>query len=252
MFYYISTGSQTKMYTLRQRYEDVICGRRVVRDDYIQNLSTDVDKASEKARLIAGDHLDLGDLEPLEEIRRRDSVEVKKILAEKEAQDERLRRDRMEEHLSLIAAGVFPFGIFRNERISTCPSSYALTWIRMELTADDYSPMLILQDAIKEAFPQLINLPVPTGDYVGTIGKRQQFVATCAASFSFETYYGWSSIVKFVTDSGELLVYMGSGNVQDEIGQKYFFAAGVKSHEVYEGEPQTKITRITKMRACHI
>ncbi len=56
--YYVSTGAQTKMYTLRQQFEEKVwfkldCGKAestiVVRDWYVQNLSTDKKQAVERA-----------------------------------------------------------------------------------------------------------------------------------------------------------------------------------------------------------
>lgn len=66
--YYISTGEQTKMYTLRHTYTERVSwggyggqpnSRMVRRNYYVQNLSTNKEKAIEKAREITGETLEI-------------------------------------------------------------------------------------------------------------------------------------------------------------------------------------------------
>ena len=84
------------------------------------------------------------------------------------------------------------------------------------------------------------------GLYYGEIKKRVKNVnVTCVAKFSYEGFYGWVSIHKMITDSGELLVYRGSssGLELDEY-ESGTIAFTPKEHTEYEGVKQTMILRI--------
>ncbi len=75
-------------------------------------------------------------------------------------------------------------------------------------------------------------------------GRQKDVKVTCVATFGFEGYYGWQSIVKFITATGELLMYMGSGDVSCRKGEECLIDFGVKDTEVYKNTHQTKIQRV--------
>ena len=254
--HYISTGELTRMYTLRVRYMDTASiegeSYNFERDEYIRNLSID----SQRAKAAAEEHLSnmygennytlsLEELPSLEEIRRGEN-DARRIAREaREAELDIIRNQELEIKLDKIAGGVWPFGIYRDEPFENARNSYILYWINLDET-DTVTDLLA--QVLRKKFPQLSNMPEPNGAYYGEEKSREEFTATCIARFSFEGYYGWVDVIKFVKDSGELLMYMGSGNVECDLADTVTFTATVKSHEEYDGEAQTKIQRITKLK----
>lgn len=78
--------------------------------------------------------------------------------------------------------------------------------------------------------------------YVGTVGKREHFVATLVRSHGFENEWGVQFIHKFIDAEGHILVWKTATELTDG---KYALRATVKAHEEYAktGELQTVITR---------
>ena len=71
---------------------------------------------------------------------------------------------------------------------------------------------------------------------------------TLIESFSFYGDFGITYVLKFVKDSGELLMYMGSAYQEVDLGKSYTFKATVKGHEEYKNEKQTKVARIANLQ----
>lgn len=256
--YYISTGELTRMYTLRVRYMDTaVCegeSYKFERDEYIKNLSIDSQKAKDSAKAwldaVRGEGkytLSTSELPSLEEIRRGEDDARRIAREEREAELERQYQDRLHAQVQTIHHGHWPFGVWQGEEFNRAPNSYILFWINLE---EPEGTATVLQEVLKKRFPALADMPKPNGEYYGTEGTREEFTATCIAIYGFEGYYGWTNIIKFVKDSGELLVYMGSGNVDVDLADTVTFTAGIKAHEEYDGEKQTKIQRITKLRGA--
>jgi len=253
--YYISTGEQTKMYTLRVRYPEKVFTPEgsftITRDYYVRNLSIDKEKAEVKAKDIVsrldGKFVD-STLESLEEIRRRTSEEVEaaRLASEKEAQErfEERERQRREDAFDKISRKVWPFGQCHTEAFENAPDSYILYFLSLD--SEDDVILQSLQEALKNVFPHLIKLPEPNGEYYGEVKKREDFNVTPIARFSFDGFYGTVYIEKFVKDTGELIVYKGSAPTGLDLGLPATFKATIKSHEEYKDENQTFVQRIAK------
>ena len=286
-YYYISSGAKNMMHTLRCVYTDskYVEGESVdfERDYYVCNLSTDFDVAIEKAKMYAGDKFREGASFSLEEIYRRTQEEMALAAAEaaknaaiREAEEEENNRVFRRDAYTKIADGDFPFGMYRNYSFETAPESYIKFMGTVEVEEGKSGfVMKFLQKVLKKKFPDLF-LPMPeaNGEYYGTPKKREDMVATVVASFGFESFYGYTNVVKFVKDSGELLVYMGTtmpgfevqkttvyleGTADEyeyttnefegvKIGKTYQFKATVKEHSEYKGEKQTKIQRLAGVK----
>ena len=196
--YYISTGALTAMYTLRaQWYENaVIEGENVSieRDNYIRNLSTDGDTAALKANAMG--YAVTAPLFDLNEIKRRRSDHIARLVKEREDADEIDRVAKEQRLVDLIKDGRFPFGKFGDKKFEAADRGYIMYWLK------------------------------------------------------YNGFYGWVSIVKIILDTGEMVVYQGTGNLALPNGDSFaegdvlIFDCTVKSHEVYDGEIQTKVQRL--------
>lgn len=250
MSYYISSGAKTMMYTLRQRYTEERSTAEgvmtVERDEYSVNLSTDYNKAVAKARGMVGDKLCLTGEFSLEAIRRREQAEIeaRELCVAEDAERERL--GRIEAGLQKVEDGLWPFGQFYNKEFKEADSGYIQYFGNIKIEEADPVPEL-LKKMLRKIFPELF-LPIPTanGKHYGKEGSREAFVATVVERFTFETFYGCSTILKMVKDSGELLLYMGGAAPEGDKGQTFSFNATIKEHGEYEKEKQTKIQRIAK------
>ena len=110
-----------------------------------------------------------------------------------------------------------------------------------------------LVETLKAQYPEYVRiLQLKANDeYFGTVKTRyKSLVGTIIADFGYVGFYGWVSIVKIILDSGELVVYQGTGNLllpnddSADVGDVVTFDATVKSHEVYNEEIQTRIQRL--------
>ncbi len=106
-----------------------------------------------------------------------------------------------------------------------------------------------IQKALAIAFPTLLNLPKPNGEYIGVPKQRLTFTATVVESFGFEGFYGWTTVKKYVASTGESLTYMGGGSAPGDLGDTVTFKGTVKKHEEYKGEASTYIMRPTEVKA---
>lgn len=256
--YYISSGEKNMMYTLRRRFDEWVSmsssdSVMITRDNYVRNLSIDANKAIEKAKLFIKDGAILlsnsDNLEDLEEIRRRESEEIKKERERREAQYEIERESRNNNYQNtIIYEQKMPFGVHCGKIINTLPKGYLLFWIEFD-NEDDDVVIDCLQKYIISHFPELANIPKPNGNYIGNPKERMKFTATLVASFGFDGYYGWVNIAKFVTETGESLTYMGGNDIDLDIGDKMTFKATIKKHEEYKGEASTYINRIKEIKS---
>ena len=94
--------------------------------------------------------------------------------------------------------------------------------------------------------------------YVGTVGKRQEFeIAECSLVTSWETQFGMTYLYKFVDTDGNVLVWFASGAfghwTDDGVGSVCRFVeetdvrrikATVKAHNERDGIRQTVINRV--------
>lgn len=266
--YYISHGQKCKMHTLRETYTvkvfrgDSLNGGYVLEhyDHYVCNLSTDEEKAKAKAEEIVGKPVAFHSHD-LDEITRRTSEEkaaYDEALAAKRIQEQKVRQAaRNKEGLDELNAGRWPFGQMKGYKFEEAKDSYIAYFANQELQEETPENIVFntLVSKLQEKFPHLLksNLPDSNGLYFGEIGKRQEIKATLVEYFSFEGFYGLTRVYKFIAESGESIVYMGSGflSVDDsaiEVGKVYSFSAGIKEHSEYKEEKQTKIQRITKLK----
>lgn len=81
--------------------------------------------------------------------------------------------------------------------------------------------------------------------HLGTVGEKHDF-GTVVVDFvrTIEGYYGETTLTKFLTQEGDLLVWFRSGNKTDLTqGQSIKLSGKVKKHDAYNGRKQTVLTR---------
>lgn len=84
-------------------------------------------------------------------------------------------------------------------------------------------------------------------EWVGEPKQRTEFDVTLEFRRTFEGYYGLTTLMKFVTDEGNILTWFTSSPADLTAGEKARIKATIKEHDEYDGEKQTKVTRVTVM-----
>ena len=250
--YYLGTGEKTMMYTLRvQWFEKVMFeGEHVTleRDSYIQNLSTNKHSAVQKAAEM-GYTIELP-LFDLEEIRRNDAEKIVRLREERELKEETERIAKEDALISIIKLGKFPFGKFREQNFEEADTSYIIYWLKSD-PQDSVTRSLVSMLRVK--FKNLVKIldMKANGEYFGNPKTRYQNIkGTIIEKFSFMGFYGWNTVMKVISETGELLVYKGAGNLEmpngdyPEIGDIITFAGTVKEHSQWKDENQTMVQRV--------
>lgn len=80
------------------------------------------------------------------------------------------------------------------------------------------------------------------GEYVGVVGKRQEFTVTIERVIKFENQFGVTKFHIMKDAADNTLVWYASNNHLEE-GEEYTLKATVKEHKEYEGIYQTVLTR---------
>jgi hypothetical protein len=93
--------------------------------------------------------------------------------------------------------------------------------------------------------------------HLGTVGKRETWTATLDFVTGYETAYGYTTVLKFLTDDGVPFTWKASGNPgpgRDDVGKRYSVKGTVKSHGEYKGAKQTLVTRcvVTEIQAVKV
>ena len=81
--------------------------------------------------------------------------------------------------------------------------------------------------------------------HLGTVGDKHEFGSVIVDFVrTIDGYYGQTTLTKFLTQEGDLLVWFRSGHKTDLIqGQELKLSGKVKKHDDYKGRKQTVLTR---------
>jgi hypothetical protein len=80
-------------------------------------------------------------------------------------------------------------------------------------------------------------------EWIGTEGKRENFVLTFKACFSFSSYYGVTHFNHFEDASGNKVLWKASVDCDFTKDQTYTILGTVKKHGEYKGTKQTELSR---------
>lgn len=263
-YHYISSGEQTKMYTLRHKFDEVVWFKGengkaessiVERDWHIRNLSIDADKALEKAKALG--YNVVKPTHTLEEITRnkaRSSEEVEAAKLAKEERDLTTQRMKLEGEIDAIKDGMFPFGKYAFtpfvDVLRLEGAGYIAHFMKEGKRTGATSTMKFMSEYLIANFTEIASYTFykSSEQYFGEVGgKYKSIPVTVVGRFSFESFYGYTTVVKFLTNDGELLTYMGSSPISTDNGDKLTINFTVKQHLDYRGEKQAKIIRIKSL-----
>ena len=81
-------------------------------------------------------------------------------------------------------------------------------------------------------------------EWVGEIGDRiKKLPVTLIGVYGFNGKYGYSQVVKFMTEEGNLLTWFTAVNITVEKGEKCFLSGTIKKHDTYKDQKTTIVTR---------
>jgi hypothetical protein len=89
-----------------------------------------------------------------------------------------------------------------------------------------------------------------TSKFFGTVGEKVTFKATIISLKELESQWGLTTLVKFVTDEGNVGVWFASGSVSDEwdTDETVELKGTIKAHQNYQGLNQTVLTRMKMVK----
>lgn len=248
----ISYGADVKMYTLRVTYQE----RRWTRgeggesvsyihfgNDYITNLSTDPDKAIEKAKVRAAEYgfqLDIsGARMTLDEIVRRNSEEEaanKKALEAAYFEEERLKAIEIEKYNTVkITEGLFFKGKYAG---STPREVFDLDPSYVEWASKN-------MDSVHQKIIELADvLPKYTNEFVGEEGDTIEITVTLMNAFWTSGMYP-TLMNKCVDADGNRINFFSQAKWVKELedGDTFTIKGTIKEHSTYCGENSTIIGR---------
>lgn len=240
---YIDSGMKNGFYTLR--VESMCNGYH--RDSYLRNLSTDPDKAEQKARayfdrVYGPDCLDV----------------VFDGWADFNLTDWGTALQPWErEQLKAIDAGLWPFGKYKGQPIHEAPDSYLIFWaqkapegpvlpslIELCRSIADERGLVAKYEERRAAIAAQKAADAEVSQHVGTVGERRDWELIVRHVLRFETDFGWMYIHLMVDNAGNVVVGKFSKALAgaDE-GKRIRIKATVKSHGEREGVKQTVVNR---------
>lgn len=93
--------------------------------------------------------------------------------------------------------------------------------------------------------------PRPVSQFVGTIGKREEFTLTLKKIFLSEGAFGTTKIHFWEDLTGNKLTWFSTSGSDFEEGNTYVVKATPKKHEAYKGTDQTLINRVVLVKAVN-
>lgn len=84
----------------------------------------------------------------------------------------------------------------------------------------------------------------PASEYVGVVGKREEFKLVYVGEYSFSTSFGYATIYRFRNGENNNVVWMSANRIDFVVGNEYDVVGSVKKHEIYRDEKQTSLTRV--------
>lgn len=234
MDYYIASGEKNAMFTLRKQ--------SAYTDNYICNLSTDLEKARAKA------------IDFFARIQNRFSDGAHTLDLES-APELFIRRGKLSaaDTLNLLAIerDVFPFGKFKNEKITGAEAQYLLYWADHK-NEDNSEVVAALSAACMGVALEMGYIAqrnerraVQNGidsqsDFIGDIGDKLKLEGVIESVYKKSSEYGLTYDHK-IRSGDNIIKYFGSkclGIAGDNIN----FTAKVKAHEEYNGIKRTAVS----------
>lgn len=247
--YFISSGRKNAMYTLRVERR----GGEYTSDNYICNLSTDPDKAEEKAR----EYYD----RMVDRLNKSDTLEmVFQGFADFDLFERRGKLSVYDtEKLEMVEQGIMPFGKHKGKVIADLPMYTILWWadqVAGENNGDVFQAvcsycMGVALDkgyiAKREEIRKERDEINAKSNFIGEPKQRLEMkgVVEQVISLGFTQVSYYTEVEKFLTKirvGDDVVVYFGN-NIAEK-GDEITFKATVKEHSEYNGVKQTTVQRV--------
>lgn len=254
---YISSGRKNGFYTLRS----ATTSAHYTSDNHLRNLSTDPDKAEEKAKAY------------FDRVYGKDCVDVFFAgFADFDLTPWGAGLQPWErEQFSMIECGEWPFGKFKGQGIKDAPDSYLLYWSQQTVEADKTDRRVA--NALIEVCRSVVDargltskfeerraareaqkaLDAQVSNHIGEVGKRLDLRLTVRGSTRFETMYGWTYIYFMADDAGNVVIGKFSNPLKQDIDSQQWYEirqddvvvvkATIKDHGERDGVKQTVVQR---------
>lgn len=86
--------------------------------------------------------------------------------------------------------------------------------------------------------------PASTSEWIGDIGEKLcDVVVTLVSVYGFEGRYGFSQVVRFETEEGNVLTWFTGVDIKVKVGESCLLTGTVKKLDEYKGEKTTVMTR---------
>lgn len=254
---FLSTGDKTAMYTLReyglamgvdmkgQRYE-------FMTTFYIQNLSTDKEKALAKgAEISANINLPFkanADFD-LNEIKRKSREAAEQERADAEAYEQERRVKATQDYTNALGEGVMLAGKYTGDEVEKVGEQDVeyLQWFAGQAVDIDYYSKF--HATAKIAAKWLEENPQPISEFQGEVGDTLIFsgIVTKALEMNGQFY---TVLYRFKTATGNIITTFTTAKAFDEVqvGDELTISAKVKAHEhsPYELQDNDKVTVVAR------
>ncbi|UIW11624.1 MAG: hypothetical protein [Enterobacter phage ENC7] len=252
--YFISSGAKNAMYTLRVERR----GGGFTSDNYICNLSTDPDKAEEKAR----EYFD----RMVDRLNQTDTFQmVFQGFADFDLFERRGKLSVQDtENLELLEQGIMPIGKRKGEVIADMPMYTILWWADQCKENGNDSPVfqaicaycmgvaldkdyIAKREEIRAEWEAERQAKIAAAQYIGEIGKRMEMSGTVekVISLGYTQVSYYTEVERFMTKinvDGNVVIYYGNKIVEE--GDVIRFKATPKLHNEYKEVKQTIVQRV--------
>jgi len=134
---------------------------------------------------------------------------------------------------------------------STSNSSYMSRLraiVKRDVTTWDFNILCSAIEAFKkEKKAEIEREAMFSQEYVGTVGERLELTLKCDNVRLIDTEYGQTAIHDFVDDDRHVYVWFASNGKKLPVGVTLQVKATVKKHHKYKEQPQTVLTRVTRV-----
>lgn len=89
----------------------------------------------------------------------------------------------------------------------------------------------------------LDSLPKKESNYFGKVGDKIKVNAEILMTKTIESGYGFSTLIGFIDQDGNIFKWFASGHKDVKIGDKVVLSGTVKSHSEFNGKKETLLTR---------
>lgn len=157
------------------------------------------------------------------------------------------------EQAAVINSGTMPFGKYRGQEISTIPASYHVYLYGTMKDLENKNPMqeayIAAVEDIVEPIIRKADVLKKVSEWYGEVGFKLVCNVVVEKIHTIDTRFGSFRFISFRDKDGRVFVTFYNGADTFEQGETLTIKATIKDHKEYNGEKQTQITRIKRVKA---